>query len=45
MAAGQNSDRPVIDQATIFGDLANPAYQDNAEEAIHRFLGAGSEAS
>lgn len=28
----------VVDQATIFSDLANTAYQDNADEAIHRFL-------
>jgi hypothetical protein len=29
---------PVVDQATIFSDLANTAFQDNAHEAIHRFL-------
>jgi NAD(P)-dependent dehydrogenase (short-subunit alcohol dehydrogenase family) len=28
---------PVTDQATIFPDLADPAIQDNANEAIHRF--------
>jgi NAD(P)-dependent dehydrogenase (short-subunit alcohol dehydrogenase family) len=28
----------VVDQATIFSDLANTAFQDNADEAIHRFL-------
>lgn len=28
---------PVIDQAGIFPDLASPAIQDNANEAIHRF--------
>jgi hypothetical protein len=27
----------VTDQATIFPDLAVPAIQDNANEAIHRF--------
>ncbi|MGI8446174.1 MAG: hypothetical protein ACR2MP_03090 [Streptosporangiaceae bacterium] len=29
---------PVIDQAGIFPDLASPAIQDNANEAIHRFI-------
>jgi NAD(P)-dependent dehydrogenase (short-subunit alcohol dehydrogenase family) len=29
---------PLVDQATIFGDLANPRFQDNADAAIHRFL-------
>jgi NAD(P)-dependent dehydrogenase (short-subunit alcohol dehydrogenase family) len=29
---------PVIDQSEIFADLSNTAYQDNANEAIHRFL-------
>jgi hypothetical protein len=29
---------PVIDQSTIFPDLANTAYQDNATAAVHRFL-------
>ncbi len=29
---------PMIDQASIFPDLANPAFQDHANEAIHRFL-------
>jgi NAD(P)-dependent dehydrogenase (short-subunit alcohol dehydrogenase family) len=28
----------VVDQATIFSDLANTGFQDNADEAIHRFL-------
>ena len=28
----------VIDQATIYADLANEDFQDNAYEAIHRFL-------
>jgi NAD(P)-dependent dehydrogenase (short-subunit alcohol dehydrogenase family) len=32
----------VVDQATIFGDLANTAFQENADEAIHRFLESGS---
>lgn len=29
---------PVIDQSTIFQDLKNEVYQDNANEAIHRFI-------
>lgn len=29
---------PVVDQAEIFPDLSNPAFQDNANEAVHRFL-------
>jgi hypothetical protein len=28
----------VIDQTTIFSDLANTAFQDNVDEAIHRLL-------
>lgn len=29
---------PVSDQAGIFPDLANPSYQNNADQAIHRFI-------
>ena len=29
---------PMVDQTGIFPDLANPAYQDHASEAAHRFL-------
>ena len=29
---------PVIDQSSIFPDLNNPSYQDNANAAIHRFI-------
>jgi len=29
---------PVVDQADIFPDLANPSFQDHANEAIHRFV-------
>ena len=29
---------PIIYQSKIFADLANPAFQDNADVAIHRFL-------
>ncbi len=28
---------PVIDQSEIVPDLANPTYQDNASQAVHRF--------
>jgi NAD(P)-dependent dehydrogenase (short-subunit alcohol dehydrogenase family) len=29
---------PMVDQAEIFPDLANPSYQDHANEAIQRFV-------
>ncbi|MEM6347951.1 MAG: SDR family NAD(P)-dependent oxidoreductase [Bacteroidota bacterium] len=29
---------PVVDQSSIFPDLSNELYQDNANEAIHRFV-------
>jgi len=29
---------PLADQADIFPDLANPSFQDHANEAIHRFI-------
>jgi NAD(P)-dependent dehydrogenase (short-subunit alcohol dehydrogenase family) len=29
---------PIVDQATIFDDLNNHSFQDNANEAIHRFI-------
>ena len=29
---------PVVDQSTIFADLENALFQDNANEAIHQFL-------
>jgi NAD(P)-dependent dehydrogenase (short-subunit alcohol dehydrogenase family) len=29
---------PMVDQAEIFPDLANPSFQDNVNEAIHRFI-------
>ena len=29
---------PVVDQGELLPDLANPAVQDNAAEAIHRFI-------
>jgi NAD(P)-dependent dehydrogenase (short-subunit alcohol dehydrogenase family) len=31
---------PVVDQADIFPDVANPTFQDNANQAIHRFIPA-----
>lgn len=30
---------PLVDQGTIFADLNNVTYQDNANAAIHRFIG------
>src|SRR5579863_4455150 len=35
---------PLVNQADIFPDLANPSFQDHANEAIHRFI-AGRTAS
>ncbi|MBV8980983.1 MAG: SDR family NAD(P)-dependent oxidoreductase, partial [Acidimicrobiia bacterium] len=29
---------PLVNQAEIFPDLANPSFQDHANEAIHRFI-------
>ncbi|MDQ2800288.1 MAG: short-chain dehydrogenase, partial [Armatimonadota bacterium] len=29
---------PIVDQSTIFPDLNNTAYQDNAWQAVHRFI-------
>ena len=29
---------PMVDQSEILPDLANPSYQDHANEAIHRFI-------
>lgn len=29
---------PLIEQGSIFGDLNNESYQDNAREALHRFI-------
>ncbi len=29
---------PLVDQATFFPDLANPSFQNHANEAIHRFI-------
>ena len=37
-AGGQHDDWDEFDQADIFPDLANPSFQDHANEAIHRFI-------
>ena len=37
-SAGNKLTGPVIDQSEIFPDLANPAFQAHADEAVHRFL-------
>ena len=29
---------PLVNQSDIFPDLANPSFQDHANEAIHRFI-------
>ena len=29
---------PIVDQTDIFPELADPTFQDNANEAIHRFI-------
>ena len=29
---------PLVDQADFLPDLANPSFQDHANEAIHRFI-------
>ncbi|MDA4846064.1 SDR family NAD(P)-dependent oxidoreductase [Hoeflea poritis] len=36
-SAGGSPTGPVIDQATIVSDLANPVFQDNANRAVHQF--------
>ncbi len=39
-ASGANKlNGPMVDQADFLPDLANPSFQDNANEAIHRFIG------
>ena len=37
-ASKSGTSGPVVDQGTIFADLNNKSYQDNAYEAIHRFI-------
>ena len=29
---------PLVNQSDIFPDLANPSFQDHANEAIHRWI-------
>ena len=35
---GNKLSGPLVNQAEIFPDLANPSFQDHANEAIHRFI-------
>ncbi|WP_328458167.1 SDR family NAD(P)-dependent oxidoreductase [Amycolatopsis sp. NBC_00438] len=37
-SAANTTTGPLVDQADIFPDLANPSFQDHADEAIHRFI-------
>ncbi|MFG1645705.1 SDR family NAD(P)-dependent oxidoreductase [Amycolatopsis sp. NPDC049252] len=37
-SAANTTTGPLVDQAEIFPDLANPSFQDHANEAIHRFI-------
>ncbi len=37
-ASKSGTSGPVVDQGTIFDDLNNKTFQDNAYEAIHRFI-------
>jgi len=37
-SAANTTTGPLVDQADIFPDLANPSFQDHANEAIHRFI-------
>ena len=37
-ASKSGTSGPVVDQGVIFDDLNNKTYQDNANEAIHRFI-------
>ena len=37
-SAANTGTGPLVDQADIFPDLANPSFQDHANEAIHRFI-------
>lgn len=37
-SAGGKLTGPLTDQAAIFPDLADPTFQDHADEAIHRFI-------
>ena len=37
-SAANKTSGPLVDQTEIFPDLANPSFQDHANEAIHRFI-------
>lgn len=37
-SAANKLNGPMVDQAEFVPDLANPSFQDNANEAIHRFI-------
>lgn len=37
-SAANKTTGPLVNQAEIFPDLANPSFQDHAAEAIHRFI-------
>ena len=37
-SAANTTTGPLVNQADIFPDLANPSFQDHANEAIHRFI-------
>jgi NAD(P)-dependent dehydrogenase (short-subunit alcohol dehydrogenase family) len=37
-SAAKKMKGPLVDQTDIFPDLADPAFQDHANEAIHRFI-------
>ena len=35
---GQHAQGPLVNQADFLPDLANPSFQDHANEPIHRFI-------
>ncbi len=37
-SAANKLNGPLVDQTDLLPDLANPSFQDNANEAIHRFI-------
>ena len=37
-SAANKLNGPMVDQTDLLPDLANPSFQDNANEAIHRFV-------
>ena len=37
-ASKKNVSGEIVDQATLFDDLSNEQFQDNANEAIHQFI-------